>query len=79
MARGERLVVVKLEHLLWEWRVVCQYAYRVIVNVKTVFHGFDYDAARSICKDPVELGAREVFAELGVGEIHGGEFLECFF
>ena len=55
MARGERLVVVKLEHLLWEWRVVGEDTYRVIVDVEAIFHGFDDKAAGGICKNPVEL------------------------
>ena len=79
LAWGERLVVVELEHLLWEWRVVGEDTYRVIVDVKAIFHGFDDKAAGSICENPVELSTGEVFAELCVGQVHAGEFLTGFF
>lgn len=79
LAWGERLVVVELEHLLWEWRVVGEDTYRVIVDVEAIFHGFDDKAAGSICENPVELSTGEVFAELCVGQIHAGEFSTGFF
>ena len=79
LAWGERLVVVELEHLLWEWRVDGEVPYRVIVDVEAIFHGFDDKAAGSICENPVELSTGEVFAELCVGQIHAGEFSTGFF
>ena len=47
--------------------------------MEAVLHGFDNEAAGSICEDPVKLGAREAFAELSVGQVHAGEFLTGFF
>ena len=79
LARGEGLVVVELEHLLWEWWVVGEDTYRVIVDVETVLYGFDDEASGGVCENPVKLGAREVFAELSVGQVHAGEFLTGFF
>ena len=79
LAWGEGLVVVELEHLLWEWWVVGQYTYRIFVDMETVLHGFDNEAAGGVCEDPVKLGAWEVLVELSVGEVHGGEFLTGFF
>ena len=43
--------------------------------MEAVLHGFDDEAAGSICEDPVELSTWEVFAELCVGEIHAVESL----
>ena len=79
LAWGEGLVVVELEHLLWEWWVVGQYTYRIFVDMETVLHEFDNEAAGGVCEDPVKLGAWEVLVELSVGEVHGGEFLTGFF
>ena len=64
LAWGEGLVVVELEHLLWEWWVVGQYTYRIFVDMETVLHGFDNEAAGGVCEDPVKLGAWEVLVEL---------------
>ena len=36
--------------------------------MEAVLHGFDNEAAGSICEDPVELSTWEVFAELSVYE-----------
>ena len=38
--------------------------------MEAVLHGFDNEAAGSICEDPVELSTWEVLTELCVGEIH---------
>ena len=40
------------------------------VDMEAVLHGFDNEAAGSICEDPVELSTWEVLTELCVGEIH---------
>ena len=43
--------------------------------MEAVLHGFDNEAAGSICEDPVELSTWEVLTELCVGEIHAVESL----
>ncbi len=67
---GEVLVVVELEKLFVEGRVVGKDADRIIVDVEAGFCGLDDDAsAGSVANDPVEFGGRELGIKIEAAEI----------
>ena len=73
--RRERHVVVELEKLHRERRVVGQHADRVIVNVQAVRRGFDGDGAGLIRDEPVKLRQRKLGAERLVEQIDAAKQL----
>ncbi len=66
---GEMLIIIKLEKLLVERRVVGEDADGVVVDSETVFHGFDNDAAGRVSDDPVKLSNGELVGEVDIAEI----------
>ena len=54
--RGELHIVVELEQLIGEGRIVGENADGIVVNVKVVFHGLQGDGFGSVGDQPVELG-----------------------
>ena len=68
--RGELHIVVELEHLIGEGRIVGENADGIVVNVKAVFHGLQGDGFGSVGDQPVELGQGQLLTERNVREVH---------
>ena len=71
-------VLIQKEELHRERRIVGENTDRVVINVKSVCHGFDNDRAGGIGDDPVELRSRKLWTERSGGKDHAGKCGSCF-
>ena len=72
-------VLIQKEELHRERRIVGENTDRVVVNMKSVCHGFDNDRTGGIGDDPVELRSRKLRAERSGRKDHAGKCGSCFF
>ena len=70
---GQMAVVVQLEHLIGEGRIVGQNACRVVVDLKPLGGGFHGDGAGGIGENPVQLGSGQLRAEGRSGQVQPGK------
>lgn len=70
---GKMLVIIELEKLLIERRIISKYANRIVIDFEASGDRFYDDASGVIANDPMELGGRELIREREVTEVHLGE------
>ena len=63
-------IVVQLKHLLWERRIIGQYARRIVIHVKSVFHTLHNDRTILVRNDPMQLCARQLLGKRRSDQIH---------
>lgn len=75
---GETKMIIEAEKLFVERRVVCQNTSGIVVDMDTIFDGFDDDAIFAVAQYPVEFGRRKLGAEGRVDEVHFCDESFCF-
>lgn len=63
------LIIIEMEKLFVEWRIIGQDAGRVVIDMHAAGSGFDDDAILAVGEHPVQFGRRELSAKRCVGEI----------
>ena len=67
---GKIHIIIQLEHLLRKRRIVGEYTYWIVINMKSVSCRFHSDRSGSVRNDPVKLGYRKLFTKRRIYQIH---------